>query len=563
LVAPFDVLGQSRDQTGEAWGLWLQWRDPDGKAHRYAMPSELLMVEPGRLEAELMRRGLRISTDPGARMLLRKALAEVQSGDRVRVAYATGWQGDDDAPAFLLPDGTVLGTPAEHVVLRSPPADAAQQCAVAGTLEGWKSEVATLAVGNPLAVFCVSGTFAGPLLLPAGETGGGFHFCGRSKVGKTLAVQMGLSAWGLPHKVGGALRDWRSTANALETAGEECTDGLLPLDEVHQANPADVAAAAYMLADGAGKRRLKRDASPARRREWRAFILSTGEIDLRTAVARAGQKMPAGAEVRVASVPVDDATATWPALHGRADFPALASDLHDAMKRHHGAAAREFVARLAAMRADNPAGLTAVIDDMRDRFATLLPPGADPQVREVARRCALVAAAGELAALWEVVPWQPGMAEAAAATMLRAWIARRPGGAGSAEAAAQLDQVRTVLVQHGAGRFTVLQRTQGVWEETDPGRAVQNRIGWRKRDGGRDEFLIPPETWRTEVCAPAALDPTATARTLHEAGFLRVTSDRDRTVKERLPGFPNPVRVYAVTAALLDAVDEGAQVRAA
>jgi hypothetical protein len=125
-----------------------------------------------------------------------------------------------------------------------------------------------------------------------------------------------------------------------------------------------------------------------------------------------------------------------------------------------------------------------------------------------------------------------------------------------------LEQVRTVLVQHGAGRFTVLCRPQGVWEETDPGRAVQNRIGWRKRDAGRDEFLIPPETWRTEVCTPAGLDPTATARTLHEAGFLRVTSDRDRTVKERLPGFPNPVRVYAVPAALLDAVDEDVQVRA-
>jgi putative DNA primase/helicase len=169
------------------------------------------------------------------------------------------------------------------------------------------------------------------------------------------------------------------------------------------------------------------------------------------------------------------------------------------------------VARLAAMRADNPAGLIAFIDDMRDRFAKSLPLAADPQVREVARRCALVAAAGELAARWEVVPWQPGIAEAAAATMLRAWIARRPGGAGSAEAAAQLEQVRTVLVQHGAGRFTVLHRAQGVWEETDPGRPVQNRIGWRKRDGGRDEFLIPPETWRAEVCAPAGLDPTATA----------------------------------------------------
>ena len=556
LAAHFDVLGHSRDHAGDAWGIWLHWDDRDGLSHTLLVHAEWTVADPGRLEAEVAHRGLCISADPGARLLLRKALAEVQSGDRVRIAYATGWQGTDDTPGFLMPDGTLLGTPAEHVVLHAPSADAAQPCALGGTQEGWRSAVAALAVGNPLAVFCFAAAFAGPLLLPAGETGGGFHFCGPSKMGKTLAVQMGLSVWGLPYKAGGALRDWRSTANAMEAAGEECTDGLLTLDEVHQANPSDVAAAAYMLADGAGKRRLNRDASAARRRVWRAFILSTGEIDLATAVARTGQKMPAGAEVRLASVTLNDAAAVWPALHGRADFPALARDLHNAMKRHHGTAGRGFLARLAAMRADDPAALIEFINRIRDRFAESLP-AADPQVREVARRCALVAAAGELAASWEVVPLHAGEAEQAAATMLRSWLVRRPGGSGSAEAAAQLEQVRTMLVQHGAGRFTVLHRTQGgPWEESDPGRPVQNRIGWRKREGGRDEFLIPSETWQAEVCAPAGLDPPATARTLHEAGFLRVTSDRDRTVKERLPGFPNPVRVYAVSAALLEAHED-------
>lgn len=198
LTAPFEVLGHSRDLAGEAWGLWLRWDDCDGLSHTLLVYAEWTVAEPGRLEAELARRGLRLSADPGARLLLRKALAGVQSGDRVRVAYATGWQGTDETPAFLLPDGTVLGTPAEHVVLHMPPAGSAQRCAVVGTLEGWQSEVAALAVGNPLAVFCIAGAFAGPLLLPTDETGGGFHFCGRSKVGKTLVVQMGLSVWGLP-----------------------------------------------------------------------------------------------------------------------------------------------------------------------------------------------------------------------------------------------------------------------------------------------------------------------------------------------------------------------------
>ncbi len=560
LAAPFEVIGETRDQAGEEWGLWLRWRDGDGMLHTYAMPHALVMVEPGRLEAELVRRGLRVSADPAARMMLRRALGEVRTGSRVRVAYATGWQGDTAAAAFLLPDGTVLGEAAEAVVLHNPAADAAQRCGLIGTLEGWKAEVAALAAGNPLPVFCIAAALAGPLLHLAGDAGGGFHLYGGSKRGKTLALQMGLSVWALPYKAGGALRDWRSTANALEAAGEECTAGLLTLDELHQANPAEVAAACYMLADGAGKGRLKRDASAARRRTWRAFVLSTGEYDLATAVARAGQKLPAGAEVRLPSLPVGDVAEAWPALHGRADLSALAGNIHQAMHRQHGAAARAFIERLAAERARDPARLFDLLESVCERFIARLPQAADPQVRDVARRCALVATAGELAARWGIVPWRAGEAEAAAGTLLTAWIARRPGGAGAAETAAQLERVRTALVQHGAARFTVLFRSDdGSWYEGHPDRPVLNRIGWRKRDSGRDEYLIPPETWRAEICGPAGLDPIACARTLAASGFLRRGEGKNLMARERLPGM-GALRVYAISASLLEAAGDGSEV---
>src|SRR3954465_1143838 len=83
-----------------------------------------------------------------------------------------------------------------------------------------------------------------------------------------------------------------------------------------------------------------------------------------------------------ASVPVDDAGATWPATHGRAAFPALAHDLHAAMGRHHGTAAPAFVERLAELWAKRPEELAHFIGVMRDRFAGRLSSDADPQVRE-------------------------------------------------------------------------------------------------------------------------------------------------------------------------------------
>ena len=195
-------------------------------------------------------------------------------------------------------------------------------------------------------------------------------------------------------------------------------------------------------------------------------------------------------------------------------------------------------------------------EELRGRFAAALPAGADPQVRDVARRFALVAVAGELARRWGVLPWPEGEAERAARAMLAAWLVRRAGGAGAAEQAAHLERVRLFLVQHGASRFTALvpDHGSGAWVESAPDRPVVNRAGWRKRRGERerDEYLIAPEVWRTELCAPASLDPTETARTLAKAGVLRRGEQGRLQAEERVPGQARAVRVYAVSAAVLE-----------
>jgi hypothetical protein len=97
---------------------------------------------------------------------------------------------------------------------------------------------------------------------PCEEKSGGFHVTGGSKSGKTTAFQMAATVWG-PHRKGAVLRDWNSTGNALEVAAEEAGDGLLMLDEVHQADPRIVTAAVYDLAGEGGKSRLTRDGPQA------------------------------------------------------------------------------------------------------------------------------------------------------------------------------------------------------------------------------------------------------------------------------------------------------------
>lgn len=549
LCAPFAVLGLARDGAGEGWGLWLRWADPDGRAHTWPMPARLLMTAPGELEAALVERGLRVATDPAARLQLRRALGEVQAGSRVTLVSRAGWhaQPGQDA-AYALPDGAVIGRAAESLVLKAPAENAAQMVAEAGTLDGWRQDIAAYAIGNDVAVVALCAAFAGPLLEPLGEASGGLHLAGRSKAGKTLALRLALSVWGLPFK-GGALRDWRSTANGLEGAAEECGDGLLGLDELHQADPREVASAVYMLANESGKGRMRRDTSAARRRTWRTFILSTGELDLAAMVAKAGQKLSAGAEVRLPSIPMP-ATGVWPKLHGQPSHEALMAHLHSALRRQHGTPIRAFLARLAEARAAEPDALPLAAEAMRARFAKTLKPEADAQVRDVARRFALLALAGELATEWGILPWPRDEATRACKALLAAWIARR-GGSGASEEAQHLRAIRLFVMENGASRFVALAQNEGgSWFEIDPGRQVIRRAGWRRRlSDGQDEYLISPDVWR-EICAESGIDPTETARTLRNEGLLAAGDGKNLTRLLRVPGFDR-VRCYIVRPEIL------------
>ncbi len=551
ICGPFSVAGEHRTSGGGEWGLTLRWVDRDGRPHTWPMPRRLLMSRFGDLESELVAQGLHVATSVEARALLRAALSEVETSGRICGVLRAGWHAPAGGPAgYVTPAGEVIGTTAEPLVLLNPAEDAARRCARAGTAEGWAAEVATLAVGNPVATFCVAFGLAGVLLEPGAEDGVGAHLFGPSKRGKTVALRLAASIWG-PADKGGALKDWRATANGLEAAAAESSDGLMAVDEMGQADPHTVVEAAYGLLNGAGKGRLRADATARQRRSWRVAVLSNGESDMPTVAQKAGQRVPPGAETRMPSIPLP--ATLWPQLHGRADFGTLCGDMVEAMRRQHGTAGPAFVAWIAARRVADPDHLPRLLAQLRDGFlARYVPAGADQQPREVARRLALVAAAGELGVEAGVLPWRDGEATRAAGAMFRAWLNQR-GGAGSGEDAAHLAAVRLFVVQHGASRMQVLAinvATNQLEEVNDPTRPVVNRCGWRRRTPDGDTvYMFPRETWKAQVCD--GLDPTAVARTLFRAGHLVVGEAGNLARKERIPGMATP-RLYVVRSSILD-----------
>ena len=327
LSSPFAVLAKTRDNDGNDWGVLLRWADPDGRAHEWPMPRRLLRGHYEEIWGTLLDRGIDLAVASSLRNRIAQYLSSVKpSGDAISVSRI-GWHTISDTAVFVLPDKT-YGEPPGCRVLWQHEAPSSSNYRVSGTLGEWRERIGAKCVGNAKLMTCVSMAFAGPLLDLANEPGGGIHLVGTSQFGKTITQIAAGSVWG-GGDIGGFLETWRATANGLEGVAEAHCDTFLPLNELGEVAPREAGETAYMLANGSGKSRARRDGSTRRRVKWRILFLSSGEISLAEKMSEAGKRPRAGQEVRLADIGADAGAGygIFTELHGAASSGAFAEEL--------------------------------------------------------------------------------------------------------------------------------------------------------------------------------------------------------------------------------------------
>lgn len=480
------VLAKTRDPNGGAWGLLLEWRDDDGKVHRWAMPKGMLAGDGTAIREALNDRGLFVSTDTKARARLLEFLSTVDTPVRARAVTKVGWSGS----AFALPHITIADTPTERVIFQNLDAGP-HQYGSAGTLEEWQENVAKLAIGNSRLVFMIAAAFVGPVLAPACEEGGGINVVGSSSTGKTSGLKAATSVWGSPS----FMRTWRATGNGLEGVAVQHSETSLFLDELGQLEPKEAGVVAYMLGNGQGKQRASRSGGSRTAASWNVMYVSTGEIGLAD-LAREGKQHrapQAGQEVRILDVPADagKGMGLFERIVG-ADSPEGFSRLiKSASATYYGTAAIAYLEELALIRDDIGDLVAASIAQFVESFVA---PNSDGQVQRAARRFGLVAAAGELAIAVGVLPWPKGEAFTASGVMFTAWVQRR-GGTGSAEDRNILERLRAFLEVHGDARFSPVAEPESGFH-----RPAINRAGFfrTKLNDGESvrEYLFLPEPFK-------------------------------------------------------------------
>ncbi len=528
---PFEILGRGRNPEGRAWGRFLRWRDPDERLHEKFVADENLHGDASAVCAPLAADGLEIVREQ--QRAFSNYLSSARPAGRVTLVQRTGWHEIDGENVFVLPGRNLCRKGVGRVLLDGA---AHGPYETKGTLAEWRDGVGALAAGHAIPTLAISTAFAGPLLHLGGFEGGGLNLFGQSSRGKTTCLHAAASVWGRG-ATPGYVRAWRATSNGLEGAAAQSTDTVMVLDELGLVDARDAAQAFYGLANGQGKQRAGRDGSLREPKSWRVLFLSSGELPVDAKLAETpGRKARAGQLVRLLDVPAERGAGFGVFDNGgpHGDAGALAKSIKLAATSAYGTAGPAFVRRLIA---DDVTG-----DDVRaliSQFVTATIPGAaDGQVERAAQRFGLIAAAGELAATFEIAPWPEGAARNAAAWALERWIELR-GGTEPAEARQAVEVVRLFIEAHGDARFVPV--------DDAAARPVPNRAGYRKGGGAEREWWITPEVWRVEICA--GHDPQFVARTLADLGMLRIQQAAKLQSTVRVGS--TTLRAYVVTATIL------------
>lgn len=534
LCSPIEITAQTRNEDGEDWGLLIRVRNPDGGWVEWAMPSSLLAGDGVAYRGELMRLGFRMAGGPRAKTDLHRLLSLTRVTARARCVPKLGWH----RGAFMRPEGCVGKEGDDRLVWQTGRAPRDNRIRVQGSLNEWRDGVGRYAIGNSRLALGICAALAAPTLTPLGEEGGALHFRGPSSVGKTTLVRVAGSVCGGGGPQSDYLRNWNSTGNALEVTLAAHNDGLLVLDEIGQADAEAVKRTAYSLSNGTGRARLRETTELRDPLTWSVLALSTGEVTLSQKIGESGRgaRAMAGQEIRFLDLEADAGAGLgiFETLHGFASPAALAEHLNANSRQHFGAPLRVFLERLVAE--DWRAEAQSIVREIANSLAAA---GHDGQVRRAAKRFAVIAAAGELAIKWGILPWPEGEARSSVERVFGDWLSRR-GGGGPSEIRNGIAAVGAFIDANGATRFQRYDDAKGEF--------VRERAGWSRRVDGGTEFLIYPSAFAQIL---SGHDRALVAREMAARGLLRTNADGKSQKKCRLPD-GSERRMYVVAAGAFD-----------
>ena len=328
-------------------------------------------------------------------------------------------------------------------------------------------------------------------------------------------------------KWGAVLQSWRTTDNAAEGLARQANDGFLALDELSQVDGFSADAMTYMLGNGTGKARSRRDGATKPVEQFRLAFLSSGETGLAAKMQENGRRPKAGQTVRFIEFPADAGCGhgAFDNLHEFPDGNRFSIEL-----KHLAGPVIDGVAKAKKYWAEKN-----------------IPADSDGQVMRVGQKFALVAAVGELAIVSGILPWPVGEAEKACVRLFNDWLAAR-GGTQAHEGKDAEKSLKAFISEHGSARFEAAWQDEANNSPVD--RKIIQRAGFKRMTDAKTwEYFILPPVFEKEVIG--SLNKNLVKGYLAQHGLILRDQGGKYTVSMRVPGVGH-TRLYYIPASILD-----------
>jgi hypothetical protein len=283
---PIFITQRFSDLDTDAMSLALTWTLPGGRLREAIVPRA--QVFDARELVKLA--GIGAPVNSAVSSMLVRWLADLEGINRnlLPSGWAStrcGWLGKQMRYYLCGADLLCAGEPLHDVRLLAQEGGAQLlgYLRTEGTFEGWCQTVSKI-TAFPLAMLGIYGACSAPLLRILLCDNYIIDWACRAGRGKTTALRLGMSCFGVPEEGRGLIRSWSATATGAERVAFALSDMPMALDDSAKIPDRDkpkVASTLYMIANGSGKTRGTRTGLD-HVASWHTVCLSSSEASVTT-----------------------------------------------------------------------------------------------------------------------------------------------------------------------------------------------------------------------------------------------------------------------------------------
>jgi hypothetical protein len=434
-----ELMAVTRSKQDDDWGVYVKIINMDSRSKYLAIPRSVINDVSGNIAGRLAQLGVDVVREqrehlPDFLLTTVEVVDDtVQDLPRFVAVPTTGWcELNNGRSVFVLPHTTKLPTdlpPGELAIFQSKHLHLQDGFAIEGSVADWCEQIAAPFAGNSNVILAVGVALSGPLTVWAGVPPGLFHIFCDSKRGKSLVSAIAQSSYGralIPNEnVGDPFgMSWLATANSIGRLIRVRSSIGAFFEELNQGKAQDIADAAYRVANGIDRTRMRgRDLEP--RLTYCVPGFSTGEEAMVDFLTRNGQRVTDGMRTRFADIPGEAQRGSVFETYDAEAIPGLGKKFYPLLRKLCGAVGDAWLQVLVDM---GPEKITAVVNQYQQEFRArpkvqAIYKVAAPYQRSVVDRFSTVAAACRMAIEVGLLPWNAEDADTGIETCVTQWAA--------------------------------------------------------------------------------------------------------------------------------------------